>query len=214
MIELSRALIEKALAKDRHAVRVLIDELSPVIQRRVARVLLRRACAQSRDVREEVKDLTQHVFVVLFAEEGRVMRQWDPERGLSLRNFVGLIAEREVGTVLRSRRKSPWTEEAVALEDLEESADLAGGPEHLIASKEMATCILETVRKQLTDHGLELFHLLIVEERSIEEVCAVTGKSADAIYAWRSRLGRLVMKVAQEVLSQAAPRPPTLEERT
>jgi RNA polymerase sigma-70 factor (ECF subfamily) len=213
VIELSRALMEKAVAKDRHAVRVLIDELSPVIQRRVARALLRRGPERSRDVREEVKDLTQHVFVVLFAEEGRVMRQWDPERGLSLKNFVGLIAEREVSVILRSRRKSPWTEDAVAPEDLDESTDHAASPEHITASKEMLARILETVRQQLTDHGFELFQLLVVEERSIDDVCAATGKSADAIYAWRSRLGRLVMKVAQEVLSQTPPQPRALEER-
>jgi RNA polymerase sigma-70 factor (ECF subfamily) len=32
-------------------------------------------------------------------------------------------------------------------------------------------------------------------------VCAATGMNADAVYAWRSRLGRLLRTLAKEMLS-------------
>ncbi|WP_437935120.1 RNA polymerase sigma factor [Sorangium sp. So ce341] len=211
MTDSDRRLMEQALARDRRAVRQLIDELSPIVQARVARRLLRRGLAQSRDLREEVKDLTQHVFVVLFAGDGRVLRQWSPERGLSLANFVGLVAEREVSTVLRSRRKSPWREEDALPDDFDRGEGTEGEPEQLTASREILRAVLAAVRAQLSDDGVALFEWLIVDERPIDDVCALTGKSPDAVYAWRSRLGRLVVKVAGEIMRDAAAQPQAQE---
>ncbi|AUX45862.1 uncharacterized protein SOCE26_073580 [Sorangium cellulosum] len=211
MTDSDHTLVEQALARDRRAVRRLIDDLSPIVQSRVARRLLRRGLAHSRDLREEVKDLAQHVFVVLFADDGRVLRQWSPERGLSLANFVGLVAEREVITVLRSRRKSPWREEDALPEDFDRGKGTEGEPEQLTASREILSAVLAAVRGQLSDDGVALFEWLIVDERSIDDVCAMTGKSPDAVYAWRSRLGRLVVKVAGEIMRDAAAQPHALE---
>jgi len=59
----------------------------------VGRKLLfyRNRSAAGRDVRQEVADLIQEVFMALFADDARVLRSWQPERGLSLDNFVGLV---------------------------------------------------------------------------------------------------------------------------
>src|SRR5258707_14864714 len=85
--------------------------LTPVIHAGVARTLLARRSllAGGRNVREEVKDLSQDVFLALFADDARVLRSWQPERGLSLENFVGLVAERLAVSILRSQRRSPWS---------------------------------------------------------------------------------------------------------
>jgi RNA polymerase sigma-70 factor (ECF subfamily) len=130
-----------------------------------------------------------------------MLRQWDPGRGLSLKNFVGLIAENEVMTILRSRRKSPWTEVPVDGEELDRGEDSTRGPERVAASREVLTAVVETIRAELSDLGLQLFELLFVEGRSVQEVCAATGKTEDAVYAWRSRIGRLAAKAAEEVMS-------------
>src|SRR5678809_1143147 len=65
-----------------------------------------------------IRDRVQQVFVVLLAEEARVLRQWDPARGASFEGYVGLVAEREVISTLRSRRRSPWQDEATDEEEL------------------------------------------------------------------------------------------------
>ena len=78
----------------------------------MARVLLRRESAGlGRDVRQELEDIAQEVFAALFADGARLLKMWSPERGLSLANFVGLLAEREAISILRSGRRSPWTED-------------------------------------------------------------------------------------------------------
>jgi RNA polymerase sigma-70 factor (ECF subfamily) len=114
-----RGTIERALRGDGVAVRALVELLTPAIQTSIARVLLRSGARLGRDVRSEVADLTQEVFERLFAEDGRLLRDWEPERGASLAGFVKIVAERHALSVLRSRRRSPFAEEAREVEALD-----------------------------------------------------------------------------------------------
>ncbi|EYF00261.1 RNA polymerase sigma factor [Chondromyces apiculatus] len=214
MSDITTDLVRQATAGDRRAVRALVEALTPVIQARVARVLLRAGgAARGREVRQEVGDLVQQVFERLFADRGATLLQWDPARGMSLLNFVGLLAEREAVTVLRSRRKSPFTEDPMEREDLERGAgsgDREGEIERLVASREALSCLVRAMKARLSAQGLRMFTWLLVEERSVEEVCAVEGMSADAVYAWRSRLTRLAREIGAEITSDTAtvPRKP------
>lgn len=201
--------VRSALAGDPAAVRWLVAHLSPVIQARVARALLRRASG-GRSTRQEVEDMTQEVFVALFEDGGKVLRSWEPERGMSLANFTGLVAERQVAAILRSGRRSPWTEDPTLSDELERPSDEALGPEARVASQELLTVLLDRVRAALSPKGLDLFERLYVREESVEVVCAATGMSQDAVYAWRSRLGKLVRTFVAEEMSDspAAPQIP------
>jgi DNA-directed RNA polymerase specialized sigma24 family protein len=194
-----RALLELALSGDAAATRRLVGVLVPVVQARVARTLVRRRGGSGRDARQEVEDLAQEVFASLFADEGKVLRAWDPERGLSLASFCGLIAEREAASILRSGRRSPWTETATELDDLEKALAEVPDAEVRIASREQLERLVDRLREALSPRGLELFHRLIVEEESVEAVCASTGMTADAVYAWKSRIGKVVRKLGAEM---------------
>jgi RNA polymerase sigma-70 factor (ECF subfamily) len=210
VIEGTPALVERALAKDREALRSLVDVLTPVIQARVARALLRRAASASgRNIRQEVEDLTQEVFVALFAEGGRALRAWEPGRGLSLENFVGFVAERQVAAILRTTRRSPWTEDPTLMEDLDRPAEDASA-ELRVLSQQMLNALLDRLREELSPLGLSLFEQLFVQQRSVAEVCEQMGMSRDAVYAWQSRLGKLSRRLGAELSSdsQAAPQIP------
>ena len=128
-------LVAHALSGDPAALTRLVALLTPVIQARVARTLLARRfrLAAGRDVRQEVEDLSQEVFLALFARGGRVLRAWEPERGLSLENFVGLVAERQVLSFLRSSRRNPWPEETAFAEDELDAETEDRGPEEITA---------------------------------------------------------------------------------
>lgn len=182
--------IGDALRGRPEAVRALVDELSPVIQARVARTLLRRAgAARGRDVRQEIEDLTQEVFVALFRDDAKLLRAWDPERGMGIKGFVGLIAEQQVAQVLRSRRRSPWTE------DPTDATDLASAPEPRsddaetrLVKRQLIERALDEVRGQMSPRGLQIFRLLVVEQQTVEQVSERMDMRPDAVYAWRSRL--------------------------
>ena len=194
-----RTLLDQALAGDLAATRRLVAVLVPVVQARVARTLVRRRGGSGRDVRQEVEDLAQEVFAALFADGGKVLRAWDPERGLTLSSFCGLVAEREAASILRSGRRSPWTETATELDELEKVLAEVPDVEVRVASREQLARLVDRLREALSPRGLELFHRLVVEEETVESVCASTGMSADAVYAWKSRISKVVRKLGAEM---------------
>jgi RNA polymerase sigma factor (sigma-70 family) len=194
-------LIQQMLAGGREAARTLIGELYPVVQARVARVLWRMRRSTARSVQQEVEDLTQDVFRGLLDGGGRALRAWDPQRGLSLPNFVGLLAERHAIGVLRSDRRNPWTEEPTLDAALDRHEGSAPDPEPVIRSRELLETLLDRLRTAVSPLGLHMFQLLYVEERSVEEVVAATSLSADAVYAWRSRLRKAVALLAAELVT-------------
>jgi RNA polymerase sigma-70 factor (ECF subfamily) len=197
-VEDEAALLGRALAGDTGATRELVSAVLPVVQVRVARALSRRRARSGRDVRQEVEDLAQEVFATLFEKDGRVLRAWDSSRGLPLASFCGLIAEREAASILRSGRRSPWTEDATASEDLERDGGIAPDAELYVASREELERVTTRLREELSPRGLEMFQRLIVDEEPVESVCSSTGMTPDAVYAWRSRVGKLARKLAAE----------------
>jgi DNA-directed RNA polymerase specialized sigma24 family protein len=194
-----RELALRALSGDAAATRKLVVLVLPVVQARIARMLVRRKTRAGRDVRQEVEDLAQEVFAALFESDGRVLRAWDPARGLGLASFCGLIAEREVSSILRSGRRSPWSADPTEADVLEK--DLTPEPdfEARLATREQLELLVDRVREVLSPLGLEMFERLVVQEEAVESVCTTTGMKPDAVYAWKSRLGKLVRKIAREI---------------
>lgn len=185
--------------------------LRPVIQARVTRVLLRyRGAARGRTVSQEVDDLVQQVFAGLFADGAKELRAHDPALGLGLAGFVGLVAERDALSLLRSRRQSPFTEEPTDGEALAGSAGAWPSPEREALDRELLRRVVETLRGELSAKGAAIFEMLVVEERPVEEVCAAMGMSTDAVYAWRSRIAKRARAIAKELSD--SPRPARIAE--
>ena len=197
-----------AIAADRTAVAALVALLEPVIRARAARVLFRRKSRSKSVLRQEVDDYVQEVFLGLFANQGRALRAWDPDRGMSLRNFVGLLTEHHVHSLCRSGGAYAWPEEDLfALPEEEHGADfpdLMDSIERRVGSRELLNELLHRLRSQLSPKGLELFHRLLVLEEPLESIRMSTGMSADALYAWRSRLARLARTLANSIDSECA----------
>lgn len=195
--------IARALDGDRGAMRALVTALRPVVQAEVAWTLVRSARATgSRDPRQEVADFTQDVFVALISDGGRMLRTWDPQRGRGLEGYVRLIARQQVWAILRTGRRSPWTEDPTAAIGLERALRPAASHEHRVLSAQTLRRLVERLRVRMSTRGMLLFERLYVEERSVEEVCAELDMTRDAIYAWRLRLKRHVHAAAAELESE------------
>lgn len=192
-------LVRDALAGNRPAQRKLIEDvLSPVVQARVARVLFRRAGGPQR--RTEMMDLCQQVFVHVFGQN--LLARWIPSEG-TLTAFVGAIAENHVRSILRSRVRSPFTEIATEIEALELALpEGQGGQERAFVSRQM----LARLAVELDDEEREGFFAFFVDERSIEEMCLVTGKSKEAVYKQRQRLRDRVRRILEDEAASSRPR--------
>ncbi|HVR64953.1 MAG TPA: hypothetical protein VMU50_23815, partial [Polyangia bacterium] len=190
-------LLRRALARDPPAVRALVDRLSPTIERRVAAALWR--SASTRDVRQELADMTQQVFLSLFADEGKALRAWDPARGLSLEKFVGMLAQHQVASILRNGRTSPWRDDPTEADEIDRLVGSAAGLDAIIGSREHLRALLDGLRASLSPRGLELFQRLIVDQEPVEAVIKATGMTREALYQWRSRLLRQARELSAQI---------------
>lgn len=200
--------VKRALGGERAAIEALVRELSPVVQARVATTLWRRGRAS----RQELEDLTQEVLMEIFAGDGRVLARWEPERGLSLASFVGLVAQRLVFSALRSRRRNPFTQEPTDPGTIEASASssrMHPPPEEPIAAREFLELLFERLHADLSPKGLEMFYRLYVWQEEPEQIARETGSKVEAIYQWRSRLKKEVAELEASLLRQAGV-PPNL----
>lgn len=199
-------LVGRVLAGDATSVRQFVAEARPVIQHRVALALRRRAgAARGRDVHQEVEDMIQEVFESLFASGQKKLRAWDPERGLSLRNYVGLLAEREVASIMRRLRRSPWTEDPTEAADLDSHEGSAMSPERRTQARATLGHLLDRLREELSPQGLHMFRRLFVDRVSPDQLASEEGVTKDAIYQWSSRIKKLLTRLRAEVLQDTPP---------
>ncbi|MEO1234111.1 MAG: sigma-70 family RNA polymerase sigma factor [Myxococcota bacterium] len=194
------ALVRDALDGNDEAMETLVRRIDPIVRGRVGRVLLkRRAESRGRNLRAEAEDFAQEVFVALFARRGRALREWNPERGLSFDRFVGFLAEREVHAVLRTQRRSPWSEDPTEGETLERLGGTSSNEEDRAAARQLLQGVARVLRQRLTPLGFQYFQRLFVEQCPVPKLAEETGASKMSIYAWRSRLKRELERARREV---------------
>jgi hypothetical protein len=180
-----------------------IAQVMTIVRARAVRVLARHKAFRPR-YRErdpDVEDMVQEVLTFMLTKYGCRFHQWDSTRGLSLPNFVGLVAERELTKILRSPRRRPW--------EIRDQVDLAAAdivirgtdPESAAAERESLRLLLGRLKRELSPKGFSLFWQLLVEQHSVSAVESSTGLSRDAIYAWRSRLTELVKVIDRQTLA-------------
>lgn len=196
--------LDRALAGDPGGLRAIVSAFTPVIHARAVRALVRRGGARGRDPRQELEDLGQDILSLLFKDGGRVLRTWRADGGLSLVNYVGLIAEREAAHILKSGRRSPWALDPTAEADIERAAGATESPESAAASRQIFDQVVARLAEELHPKAMELFRLLIVEEVAAEEAARLSGLTVQAIYTWRSRLLKRTRALLEEI-SRATP---------
>jgi RNA polymerase sigma-70 factor (ECF subfamily) len=191
--------VKRALGGERAAIDALVHELSPVVQARVATALFR--CGRAS--RQELEDLTQEILMDLFTGDGHVLASWEPERGLSLTSFVGLVAQRQVYSRLRSRKRSPFTQEPTdpgVLDGSMADNETQPTPEDPVAARELLRLLFAHLHAALSPKALEMFYRLYVWQQEPELIARETGSKLDAVYQWRSRLKKEVAAIEASLL--------------
>lgn len=197
--------LKQALDGNRPAMRELVKHLTPVIQARVAKCIMIGSRNYGHDrVREEVADMTQEVFAALFANDARVLRNWEPTKGLSLRNFAGLVAHRQALSILRTSKRNPFTEDPTLDTDFEFMTEQDNTLESATISRDLIRQVFHRMDEKLSPLGRQLFNLVIIQELDVSDVASQTGMSDSAIYAWRSRLAKQLKQEYQAVMSDTS----------
>lgn len=207
--EATQDLIRRAIDGDSKAMRELVADLTPVIRAAVMSVLTR--APGRRQPHQELEDVSQSVLLALFADRGRALREWDPARGRELASFVTMLAHRETVSVLRSRRRSPWTEHPTLLEELDRNEVSRMGPESEAISRDMLSALAVAMREHLSPRGAEVFDLMFLQGLPVEEVCDVAGMTPDAVYAWKSRIAKKLRELFAALTRAPSSIPPPFD---
>jgi RNA polymerase sigma-70 factor (ECF subfamily) len=109
------------------------------------------------------------------------------------------VADRQVASILRTGKRSPWTEEPTESDTLEHHAGEDEAGLNAITSRNLLGAVLARLREELTPRMLHLFYALWVDERPIPELCDELGMQADAIYVARSRIAKRARAIAAEL---------------
>jgi RNA polymerase sigma factor (sigma-70 family) len=190
-------LVAQALGGEPAAHRLLVRTLSPVFHVRVARVLFGSRGRDGRDVRPDIEDLTQELFLELFVGGAKVLRAWKPALGMSLPNFVGFWAEMRVRSFLRSRGRNPWPFDPVEDDWIALSCGGVPPPE----GRAEALDLLMKVCAELQPREAVLFELHFVEERDAAEIAERLQMSPGAVHQALHRLRDRLSKIGAEILS-------------
>jgi RNA polymerase sigma-70 factor (ECF subfamily) len=145
------------------------------------------------------------VFLSLFESDGKALRAWNPERGSSLEGFVSLLAQRQLISILRNGRTTPWPDDPTEPETLDSTVRFEPLPEELVASREFLGLVLDAVRHELSPRGLEIFQVIVVDQEPADQAAERLGLTLDAFYQWRSRLLKMVRDAAKALSDGAAP---------
>jgi RNA polymerase sigma-70 factor (ECF subfamily) len=181
----------------------LVARLAPVVKSQVAISLMRRRRQLDRkSLAQEADDLIQEVFIYLFRNHAQVLRAWDPERGLGLFGFVRMVSDRVVEAKLRSKRRNPWTESPTEDDTLQAMMPHEEGVARTIEERDLAQRVVGRLKEQLSPTGYHLFVRLLVQQDSVEQVCAEEKMTAEAVYAWRSRLKKAIVAIGQALVSE------------
>lgn len=192
---LTPAFVSSALDGDARAARVLVDAIRAVVRVRVARQLARLGARKTQHLDLDAADLAQELLAKLYERDGRLLRQWDPDGGLSLLNWVGLVVQRALQKRVRSSVRMAW--DAFDPRALEAAA--AHTPHAAVEARAELGLVLQGLDRQLSRRARRIL-LDLLNEDDVRSAAERAGMSEQAIYAARLRLRRLAREFSMSSL--------------
>ncbi len=189
--------VERAIRGDTKARVALVALLTPVIHCRVGRVLAERRW--KRGISSEHHDLVQECFASVFADDARVLRQWDPERGLSLVNWIGIVSQRRARDLVRRSEQLDFE----ALVSGETALLASVGSEAMEANVELKQT-LSRLSSELSARGVQLFEHLWLADDDISTVARILNMNEKAVYAARGRLRERIRELLEPLALRAS----------
>lgn len=159
------------------------------------------------DLMQHRDDLIQACVLYLYENSGKVLRAWDPDAGMTLSSFIGLVVRRRVYRVFRYKRSNPAATDALAPEDLDALLDSAPPALKSIEEEIQDAVNLAAVRKCVEGEGLNdrdrrLYRAFYVDERAAPEICATEAMSQDGFHQALKRVRERI----KHCLDKKAPR--------
>ncbi len=179
-------LLRRAFGGDSAARRRLAERLGPFIKARVLRATRGEAIGGL-----EVCDLVHEVWGRLFADDARLLRDWDPERA-SLPGYVNLLTGQIVSKTRRAQfaqRRHPEGGSG-PLDEAAAVADAAPAPDEHAAERARLRALWTHLEDTLPPIGRVVLHMLYADHRAPADIARALGVSDSAVYGWRHKIKR------------------------
>jgi RNA polymerase sigma factor (sigma-70 family) len=180
-----RDLVSRCLQDQRKAAETLVRRFSDLVYRSVQHTLAAKHVPFSRP---DVEDLHSTIFLKLFEDRCRKLRQYEGRNGCSLAWWVRIVAVRTVLDQLREKGVDAlsWRQMKVPLERLPELAEDLGEPEAAVERGERQRMVQMGVEK-LPPRDRLFLKLHFEEGLLIAEVAETMGLSLDHAYTIKHR---------------------------
>jgi len=140
-------------------------------------------------------DVVQDVMIKLFKEQGRVLKSWQPMRGLSLRGFVRWVVRYQVRQQLRTERRNTRRGDPTSPEVLDQLQHEASELLYCLSVWQVRSRLLE----RETARSRRLYRGLFVEQHSADELARELGMTRGAVDQWKARFKRRAAKLLGEL---------------
>lgn len=178
VVEGARDAIRGAVDGDREAVRALYSRLAPVIWSRVAQF------AEG----DERHDAAQDVWLTLFADNARLLRGFEAQRGPTLEGYVGGIAARVARQRRRDARAQKRGGDVVSFEP--DALDRAPASEDLgerASARQTLRGLEGAVVQRLPERGRQVCRYVFGEGYGPAETAKAMGVELQVVYNWQHR---------------------------
>jgi RNA polymerase sigma factor (sigma-70 family) len=194
----TREQVRRALAGDRSAMHDLVARLFPVVHARTEAFVRRRA--SGRIDTSDGQDVAQDVWLALLRDGGRALQGWEPERGMSLEGYVGLLTQRELWGRVRASTADKRGGGLAAAELDDAVAAAPGDPEQAVTDRDLLDRLSRHLAAHLPERGRLVFALLYQDDCTAAEAASVLGVNVQVVYNWQFKIRQL----AQEYLATSA----------
>lgn len=176
----------------------LVAAYAPVVRAAIARYL----AARGRGRTDFADDLTHDVFLGLFRDDGRKLRNFQGRNGCSFAGWLRVVAVRlAIDALRREHRLLSLDDETPAMTELRRALrSSTAGPEEVVQGAETAARLALAIQ-QLAPKDRLLVEVHLLRGAPLDAVACALGVSANAAYVRKSRvLERLrqALKVTSE----------------
>lgn len=150
--------------------------------------------------KEDIEDLRAEVFICLFENDCRRLRQYDPARGLSLAGWIRLMANQRT---LNEISKKGLLEVGkrnfkVPIEDIE--AVLMYDEENRLEAREKLKITMEAIEKLEPGDNKDVLRQHLLEFKSLTEIAASMDKQYGTVAVMLSRAKEKLKNSVQKIL--------------
>jgi RNA polymerase sigma factor (sigma-70 family) len=182
--EYDAKLVENVLIGNQSAKKILVERLSPLILGCVKRLN-----AGNRSYLYEEKDFVQEIWTRLFLDDGRLLKQYDSRRGVSLEGYFSMVIQREIGNQLQKERAIKRGRNMTV--DFEEDNDTPiekDTPEQFVEARELAQHLDQRLRCVLSGRGIDVLHTAFLEGAEPSEIAKELKVSVQVVYNWLHKI--------------------------